>query len=278
MEFEKYLPYEMCRWIETIGKDVGDITLIRDKNMFAKINGEIIDSPYFVSKDVLSEIVDKMCKGSIYANQYSLKQGYITLSGGHRVGVVGTAVKTDEKVTHLRDITAINIRICREVIGAADEIMPYIKEGDKVYNSLIISPPSAGKTTVLRDIARQLGNCLKVGIVDERSEIAKGKKIGKYTFVMDECSKSEGITMMLRSMAPDVILTDEIGTKEDEKALEKLMNAGVKMICTAHGYDEKDILRREVFKNLIQGKVFEKIFVLSARNGPGTMEKIIDNR
>lgn len=278
MEFEKYLPYEMCRWIETIGKDAGDITLIRDKNMFAKINGEIIDSPYFVSKALLSEIVDKMCKGSIYANQYSLKQGYITLSGGHRVGVVGTAVKTDCAVTHLRDITAINIRICREVIGAADEILPYIKEGDKVYNSLIISPPSAGKTTVLRDIARQLGNLVKVGIVDERSEIAKGKKLGKYTFVMDECGKSEGITMMLRSMAPDVILTDEIGNKEDEKALEKLMNAGVKMICTAHGYDEKDVLRREVFKNLIQGKVFERIFVLSAKNGPGTVEKIIDNR
>lgn len=278
MNLEKYLPWEMCNWIGSKGKQAENITLIRGRNMFISNHNAIIDSPFFVTKETLDNVVNLMCRGSMYANQHSLRNGYITLPGGHRAGVVGKAVKDGDVTTHLRDISAVNIRISREVTGAADIILPYIKEGEKIFNTLIISPPSAGKTTVLRDVARQIGNRCRVGLIDEREEIARGKDVGRYTFVMEDCTKSDGIIMMLRSMSPQVILTDEIGTKEDETALKKLLNAGVKMICTAHGYDENDILRREVFKSLITDKVFEKIIVLSSKNGPGTLEKVIDNR
>ena len=278
MSLEKYLPGNMCQWIESNGEKAENITLIRGKNMYLSIGKCIIESPFLVTKESLDKIINLMCKGSIYASQHYLKNGYITLQGGHRVGVAGMLVKNDDKTTHLRNISAINIRIAREIIGASNEIFPHIINEKEVFNTLIISPPSGGKTTILRDISRRLGNSLRVGVVDERGEIASNKDMGKYTFVMEECTKSEGIIMMLRSMSPDVILTDEIGTIDDEAALIKSLNAGVKMICTAHGYDENDIIRRETFKNLIKGKVFEKIIVLSAKNGPGTIEKVIDNR
>lgn len=278
MNIEKYLPRDMCSWIEKNAFNAGNITLIRKKNMFVTENDAIVESPFFVTETILENIVNLMCKGSIYANQHTLKDGYIPLEEGCRAGITGTCITENGKVNYMRNITAVNIRICREVTGCADGIMPYIKANGRIYNTLIISPPSAGKTTVLRDIARQLGNFSRVGIIDERGEIAKNKDVGKYTFVMEECEKSSAILMMLRSMSPNVIITDEIGTERDEEALETLLNAGVKMICTAHGYDEKDIMRRRVFKRLIEGKVFERLIVLSARNGPGTVENIINNK
>ena len=277
MEFEKYLPKVMCNWIKERG-NLQDITLIRNKNMFVTENGVIIESPFFVGEEELENIVNKMCKGSVYANQHTLKEGFITLDSGHRVGVVGTYVLNDENKAFLRDISAINIRISREIKGVGDKIIGSINEGERIYNTLIISPPSAGKTTILRDVARILGDRFRVGIVDERGEIAKGKDVGKFTFVMEECGKNKGIMMLLRSMSPDVIITDEIGNDEDETAIKTLINAGVKIICTAHGYDENDLLRRSVFKKLIDNKIFERIIILSKSKGVGTVEKLIDNR
>ena len=176
----------------------------------------------------------------------------------------------------MRNITALNIRISKEVVGAANEIMKYLHSGNRVYNTLIVAPPSGGKTTLLRDISRNLGEIYRVGIVDERSEIGNGKNIGKHTFVLDGCSKKEGIGILLRSMSPQVIITDEIGTKEDEEAIERLINAGVKIICTAHGYGIEDVKRRNAISALINEKVFEKIIILSMRCGPGTIEDVIE--
>lgn len=276
MTYINYLPQSLALWLENNAKEATDITLINDKNMFITEKGYIKESPFFVSKNLLYDIVMKMCKGSMYANQNTLKDGYITLGGGHRVGVVGTVVNESGKSTYMREISALNIRISRDIYGAADKIMPYIKSENRVYNTLIISPPSCGKTTALRDVARQLGNCVKVGVVDERSEIVQGKCVGKYVFSLDGCSKHEGILMLLRSMAPSVIITDEIGSEEDETAIKKLINAGVKIICTAHGYDEKDVMRRKVLAELITDGAFERLIILSAKNGAGTLEKVIN--
>ena len=282
MELEKYLTKEMTDWIEQAKGGVTDITLTAGRNMFAIINGQNRESSIFVSKNALAIVVEKMCRGSLYANQGTLKEGYITLDNGLRVGAVGSTVSDDNgKITHLRDITSINIRIAREIKGAADRIMPYIMANGRVYNTLIISPPSRGKTTILRDAARQCGNVLRCGIVDERSEIAgvsSGKisnDIGKYSFVIDACPKPEGISMMLRSMAPEVIFTDEIGGTGDEEAIGKMMNAGVKIVCTAHGYDEKDVMRRRAIKALFFKNVFERVIVLSSSGTVGSIAKVI---
>lgn len=274
---EKYLPEAFCKSIVMYGKDVTDITLAQNENMYLSVSGTIIDTDCFVTRELLDSIVAKMCNGSIYASQATLKQGFITLDDGCRVGTVGTVVTdSDGRVTHLRDISAINIRIARIVPGAANKIICHIRSGSKVYNTLIIAPPAAGKTTVLKDLAMQLGDMFRIGIADERGEIVQKENIGRHVFAMRGGLKHDGILAMLRSMSPQIIMTDEIGTKEDERAIFKLLNAGVKVICTAHGYDEKDILRREVFRQLVKEKAFERLIVLSGRNGPGTVEKFIN--
>ena len=181
----------------------------------------------------------------------------------------------------MTDISAVCIRVAREVFGAADSIMEFLEFHGKLYNTLIISPPGCGKTTVLRDAIRQLGNRYRVCVADERSEIAACKggipslDVGKFTSVMDGVPKAKGINMLLRSMSPQLIATDETGSREEEEAICRLINAGAKIITTAHGYSEKDILNRKYLGSLVEKGVFERIIVLSNRKGVGTVEKII---
>ena len=274
---EKYLPKNLCDIIEPYNNQVTDITLSRDEYMYFNIGKRITDTDIFITKEMLDEIVARICNGSIYANQSTLKHGYITLKEGYRVGLTGTAVVSDEgRITHLRDISAINIRVRHVISGVADGVIDYITEGGKICNTLIIAPPGAGKTTLLGDIAFKLSESFRVGIADEREEISQGRKIGKHAFVMRGGIRSEGMLSLLRSMSPEVIVTDEIGTEGDEKAILYLINAGVKVICTVHGYSERDIMRRQIFARLIKEKVFERMIILSSRLGPGTVEKIIN--
>ena len=282
--FTKYFPPELTEKILLLGtKDLQEIRIIAGKSCSVQKNGILIDTHITVSPQELNKIVEAMCRGSVYAMQTSLVKGYITLSGGHRVGVCGKTVTESGKITHLTDISAICIRISREVKGSADEIMEYLCHEGKFYNTLIISPPGCGKTTVLRDIARQLGNRCKVCIADERSEIAASRgstpahDVGKYTVVMDCVPKGEGIMMLLRAMSPEIIITDETGREDEEKAISELINCGAKIITTAHGYSERDILKRKYLGSLVENGVFERIIVLSGRKGPATVEKIISD-
>jgi len=260
-------------------------TITMDKTYFLKNGGEFSRSALdaiYVNQDMLKSTADKMCQNSIYSVQNELKHGFLTLVGGHRAGVCGKTIVENGKIIHLSEISSINLRIAHEIKGAANKVIAYITEGG-VSNTLIISPPSCGKTTLLRDIARQLASeefMLRVGIVDERSEIAavfKGEAqndIGFLSDVYDGCPKAEGMLMLLRAMAPDVIITDEIGSEKDEMAIFSLINAGVRVICTAHGYDKEDLVRREGIGKLIKNNIFEKIIVLSRKNGAGTIERM----
>ena len=267
-------------------KNDGFTSVTWDKVSFLKGDGTLSDcskNSVYVSSSDFKTMMDRMCQSSVYAAQNELCTGYITLPGGHRVGVSGKTVVKCGKIIALTDISGINIRISREIYGAADKILKYITDGNALHNTLIISPPACGKTTILRDAARSLGGGLynfKVGIVDERGEIAASLKskasndIGPLTDVYTSCPKAEGMEMLLRGMSPDIIITDEIGTKTDEEAAKHTINAGVKLLCSAHAYDLNDLQRRDILSSLIDGKVFESIIVLSRKNGAGTVEKV----
>jgi stage III sporulation protein AA len=183
---------------------------------------------------------------SLYAHENELKNGFITLPGGHRVGVCGEAAISGGKITHLKNIQSLNYRFAREVAGCSDCIMDKIYVGGDIKNTLIVSPPMCGKTTLLRDIARNLSLLGKrVSIVDERGEIAASRggispfDLGCGCDILSGASKSDGMLFMLRSMSPDVIITDEIGTADDISAIREIKKRGVSIITSIHGRDIK---------------------------------------
>lgn len=224
---------------------------------------------------------------SLYAFEEELKQGYITVKGGHRVGIVGKTILEKGSVRTIRHISGMNIRIAHEVKGCANLVMPFIKESEmSIYHTLIVSPPRCGKTTLLRDMIRQIADELgiNVGVVDERSEIAgcyKGipqKDIGLQTDVLDGCPKAEGMMMLLRSMGPQIIAVDEIGSEEDLYAIQHIIHAGIKLICTVHGYSYEDISRKPVLNKLLEEKIFERIIFLDNSRAVGTVTSIINEK
>lgn len=243
---------------------------------------------YIPTREDLRYLITKISNYSLYAFEEEIKQGYITLKGGHRVGLAGECVMSKGEVRTIKNISSLNIRICKEVIGASNKVMRLITENDRVYNTLIVSPPKCGKTTILRDIAKNLSNGMyqislkgkKVTIVDERSEIAAcyngipQMNVGIRTDILDNCLKKSGMIMAIRSLSPEVLICDEIGTEGDLEALNMAFNSGVNIIVTVHGYDINDIYNRKVFKELIDNCVLERIILLSNRRGAGTIEKV----
>lgn len=240
-----------------------------------------------LSEEDIKDILNCMSDFSLYSFSDELRQGFITLEGGHRVGLVGKGVIENKTIKTLKYISGMNIRIAHEIIGCSKKVMPYIVTRNKVYHTLIISPPGCGKTTLLRDIIYNLseGFCgygpYNVGVVDERSEIAACYKgipqnhIGMRTDVLDGCPKAEGLKMLVRTMSPEIIAVDEIGGEEDCRALEEAINTGVSLICSVHGESLEECRKKPYIKELIQRELFERIIVLSKRKGPCTFENII---
>ena len=234
-----------------------------------------------ISYDELQKIFNLLMHHSAYSYQEEIRKGYITLDGGHRVGICGRVICDGDKVISVRDISSINIRRSCEYPGVSDDIIPHLLDArDMVRNTLIVSPPKCGKTTVLRDIARNLSNRgYKIGICDERSEIAgcyggmPGFDIGARTDVLDGCPKSVGINMLIRAMSPDVVIVDEIGSAEDTEAVEKASVAGVAMVAAMHGRSYEDVLLSPLGKFLKNG-TFTRVVILSAEPTPGTVADI----
>ena len=208
---------------------------------------------HYVDRCELMETMEYIAGYSLYAYEDELRQGFLTIQGGHRVGVAGKILMEEGKVRSIRYISFLNIRLAHQVEGCADKVMPFIVENGEVCHTLIISPPCCGKTTLLRDVIRQISNgnawCegKNVGVVDERSEIGGAYQgvpqndLGIRTDLLDCCPKAEGMMMLIRSMSPEVVAVDEIGDYGDIKAIESVLNCGCRLIATVHGSSVEDI-------------------------------------
>jgi len=258
---------------------IEEIRLRASKPLMLKIGQEtqIIDS--IVQQQEILQAFERICENSVYSYRRQICDGYITIKGGNRVGIVGSAVIDNGQVININYISSLNFRIARQKIGCSNPIIREIIDFDNnsIHNTLIVSPPGCGKTTILRDIIRNISNGINeiefrgktVGVVDERGEIAamyKGipqNNIGIRTDVVDNMPKPEAIRILVRSMGPDVITCDEIGSIEDVKAIDYAMCSGVKGIFTAHGKNIDEVKQNPELSKLLNKHIFERIILLN---------------
>ncbi|NLJ78041.1 MAG: stage III sporulation protein AA [Tissierellia bacterium] len=244
-----------------------------------------------VDKEHIDETFQLISNYSIYAFEEEIKNGFITLKGGHRVGIGGKVLYSNGEIESIRNISSLNIRIAREKIGVSNKIIRYVTNNQNtIYNTLIISPPQCGKTTILRDLIRNLSNGtydsngrgFKIGVIDERSEISgmyngiPQHNIGLRTDVLDNCNKQDGTMIFLRAMSPDIIAMDEIGSISDVKSIHEILKAGVKVIATVHGDTMEDLLSKRSLGLLIEDRIFKRYIFLNNSRGVGTIADIVE--
>ncbi len=221
--------------------------------------------PWMPGKHQLEALIEALSEHSLYARADETGQGYLTLRGGHRMGLCGRVANTDSQSV-LSDIGSVCIRIAGEWPGAADALLPHVSPGASV---LIIGVPSSGKTTLLRDLARQIGNTRQVAVVDERSEIAACVNgvpqldVGAFTDVLDGLSKREAMPWLIRSMSPDTIITDELSGPEDAAAVLDAQSCGVAVCASVHGASLQDAASRPALAALMARRAFDLYAVLS---------------
>lgn len=283
-------PKEMRAVFEIVASRVGQVNEIRlragkpvlilenGREFFLDKSGKYINTregALCLDKEVLEKIVQHICHYSLYAFEEEVRQGYITVAGGHRIGMVGQVVLDGEgKIKTMKYICGLNIRISHQVKGVADAILPELYHNGHPKSVLIVSAPGGGKTTLLRDIVRSLsngsayGSGVSVGVVDERSEIGGSylgqpqNDVGIRTDILDACPKVLGMMMLLRSMSPKVIAIDELGSEEDLEAVRVAAVSGCKMVATMHGDSMEDILHRKQMKEALDEGLFETVLLL----------------
>ena len=270
------LPNEIKKEVQEICLRVNSsiVIITSKKSFFLCSEGTISpeDSKSFVvSQNDILETFKILCNFSIYSFQNQIKNNFITLKGGHRVGICGTAIIDGEKIINISDISSMNFRISKEIIGCSDKI--FEKLGLNLGGTLIVGPPASGKTTILRDIARKLSNTyengklIKVSIVDERREIAAvyqgvpQKDVG-FSDILNGFPKSEGIMRALRTLSPRIIICDEIGNNEDADAIRKSLNCGVGIIASVHAESAEEISKSEKIKNILNSGAIKNVVLL----------------
>ena len=242
------------------------IVIYQGKEYFLTLEGELTREEakaYHVQTEDLKEMLEYISGYSLYAFEEEIRQGFLTIVGGHRVGIAGKTILDGNKIKSLKYISYINLRLSHQIKGCASPILPYIIKNRQICHTLIISPPRCGKTTLLRDLIRQVSNGnrympgVSVGVVDERSEIAGSYQgipqndLGIRTDVLDCCPKAEGMMMLIRSMSPEVVAVDELGDYEDIHAIESVIHCGCKLFATVHGSSIEDIKRKPLLQRLM---------------------------
>ena len=274
---------------EKKAENLQEIRIRSNKPIILKIGQATKIIKYITSQGEVLEIFEKICDNSVYSYKKQICEGFITIKGGHRIGITGSCVMEENKVININYVSNLNFRIAREKIDCSNSLLEYVLdiENKKIYNTLLVSPPGCGKTTILRDFIRKISNGIKeiefegktVGVVDERGEIAAMYKgvpqndIGIRTDVIDNITKAKGMQMLVRSMAPEIITCDEIGGEEDIEAINYAICCGIKGIFTAHGGNLEEISLNPVISEIYNKNIFERIVFLD-KEIKGKIEKV----
>lgn len=304
-EVLRMFPQEMRRRWEQVAKRADGLQEIRlrvnvpaavwidSREWFVDVDGSLVNrwpKEGACKPEELDAVLKHLCQYSVYAFADEIRQGFLTIQGGHRIGLSGQVILEEEnKIRNLKYIRYLNIRIAHEIKGVADKILPYLyDERGQAFNTLLISPPGCGKTTMLRDIIRHLSNGtaygkgMNVSVVDERSEIAGSylgiaqNDVGIRTDVLDGCSKQEGMMLLIRAMSPQVLAVDELGNEGDIRALQVASGCGCKLLATIHGTSLEEVKNKKYMCNIIADRLFERYLVLTRKNGRCEMEGIYD--
>lgn len=243
---------------------------------------------YCWSQEDMKETLSRMSQYSMYALEEEIRNGFFTIQGGHRIGVTGKTICGQRHIETIRNISGVNIRIAREKKGCAGKLTSYIRQGEQIYNTLILSPPGVGKTTMLRDCIRLLSNGTaeqkgkKIGVVDERSEIAASfygipqNDLGIRTDVLDCCPKAEGMRLLLRSMSPQIIAVDELGSREECQAVEEVLHCGCQILGTMHVGCIGELKEKSYLSGWLEQGFFQR-FVLLVKGKEGRREFSVYN-
>lgn len=263
---------------------------IKGDEYFLEKNGDIKkdfnkEKIFIPTNKGIKQTIECMSEYSLYAFEEEIKNGFITLKGGFRVGLAGSAVIENNTIKALKNISSINIRIAKQVKDCCKKAIPYLKSGDEFFSTMIISKPNGGKTTFLRDLIKNisdLGN--NICVIDERMEIAgvyngvASMDLGLRTDILDKAPKQQGMINALRSMSPKFIAVDEVGTNEDIIAIEKIFNSGVKILATAHSENIEEFKDKYNFKNIIKNEYFKRYIVLKNISTKHVIEGIYNSK
>lgn len=241
---------------------------------------------HIVTSEELHETLEHISNYSMYAYETEMRQGFITVEGGHRVGISGKILIENERIKNFQYISSINIRVCHEKKGCADSLLPLLIKNNQLLNTLIFSPPGQGKTTILRDLIRQISDGTSVikgqtvCVIDERSELGgcyqgiPQNDIGIRTDLLDNCPKAEGMLIMIRSMNPRVLAVDEIGTSQDLEAISQAIRCGITLLATVHASSMKEVT--EKLNTLVETRYFKRYVLIEKNASIGCISKIYD--
>ena len=288
-----FLPDEIIKSINEFKENrkefVEEIRIRVNKRVSLKYGQENIFINYVITKEEMDNILDRIFKGSRYTYQNEIVNGFVTIDGGHRVGLTGEVIIDDGNIININNISSLNIRISRIIKDVSLFLDDYIVNDNSICNTLIVSVPGQGKTTILKDLIRRISDgkinglrSLNVSVVDERCELAtnidkEGKNnLGERTDVISNVSKDKGMRILIRSMAPDVIVVDEIGTKDDVEAIKYAVTSGIKGIFTDHGDSFERLIKSPILRELIDLNIIERIIVLS-KTEKGKIEECFEN-